>query len=78
MPLSSDTKKDARPIDRAEYSQITSAVSIPVCAIGGITRQNIGKLRGAGLAGVAVISGILSENDIEAVSRELLLESRNL
>lgn len=74
----SDTKKDAKAIDIHSYKKITSAVDIPVCAIGGINRRNIGELDGGGLSGVAVISGILAEDDIEAVCRELLAASRDL
>lgn len=74
----SDTKKDAKAIDIHSYKKITSAVNIPVCAIGGINRRNIGELDGGGLSGIAVISGILAEDDIEAVCRELLAASRKL
>lgn len=58
------TKKDARPIDRKEYRRITAAVTIPVCAIGGITQNNIGELNDAGLAGAAIVSGIFAAEDI--------------
>ena len=47
------------------------AVPIPVVAIGGITRDNLPRLAGTGVAGVAVVSGIFAADDITAASREL-------
>lgn len=72
------TKKDAKPIDRSSYRDITSAVHIPVCAIGGITEDNIRELCGLGLSGVAVVSGIFASGDIETSCRNLLAVSRDL
>lgn len=74
----SATKKDAHAIDRESYRAITSAVRIPVCAIGGIDENNIGQLRGYGLAGVAVVSGIFASDDIGRSCRRLLGESAQL
>lgn len=55
------TKADAKPIDLNEYNKITEVVKIPVVAIGGIELDNVSELYGRGLAGVAVVSGIFSE-----------------
>ena len=74
----SSTKKDARPIDRSEYRRITSSVHIPVCAIGGITEDNIHLLEGSGLSGVAVISGIFASGNIGESCRHLLTGSDRL
>ena len=74
----SHTKENARPIDRSTYRDITSAVHIPVCAIGGITEENIGELRHLGLSGVAVISGIFASDQIGASCRRLLQLSSRL
>ena len=74
----SSTKKDARPIDRSEYRRITSSVHIPVCAIGGITEDNIHLLEGSGLSGVAVISGIFASENIGESCRHLLTGSDRL
>ena len=43
---------------------ICKAVSIPVIAIGGISQDNVMKLSGSGICGVAVISAIFSEKNI--------------
>ncbi len=67
----SATKADAKPIKLDEYKRITQAVSIPVVAIGGITCENVNELAGAGLAGVAVISGILAKGDAKAAAEDM-------
>ena len=50
---------------------ICEAVSIPVIAIGGITKDNVRKLRGTGIAGIAVISAIFAQPDIRKAAEEL-------
>ena len=70
--LGSSTKTNARPMTRETLSAICAAVDIPVVAIGGINRNNISELRGTGISGVAVVSGIFAAEDIEAECRLLL------
>ena len=48
-----------------------SALSIPVIAIGGITRDNVAQLSGSGIVGVAVVSAIFAQPDIPAATRAL-------
>lgn len=67
----SSTKKDALPMTMERLRQITSAVSIPVAAIGGIHAGNIDQLAGTGIAGAAVVSGIFGARDIGAAVRSL-------
>lgn len=57
------------PLDRLQ--EICRTVSIPVCAIGGISRENILRLSGRGISGVAVVSGIFAAADIQKECREL-------
>ncbi len=45
---------------------------IPIFAIGGITPARVPEVRRAGAFGVAVISSILSEGDVEMATRSLL------
>ncbi len=59
------TKTDALPVSRDELQKICSAVSIPVTAIGGINRNNILRLSGSGVDGVALVSAIFGADDIE-------------
>lgn len=65
------TKPDARPVSRETLRAVTAAVDIPVVAIGGISRENLLELKGLGLAGAAVVSGIFGQRDVEAAAREL-------
>jgi len=72
------TKTDAKPISRETIRAVTAAVDIPVVAIGGVGRENILELKGLGLSGVAVVSGIFAQRDPEAAARELLALSKQL
>jgi thiamine-phosphate pyrophosphorylase len=65
------SKADAKEISFETLKAICEAVSIPVVAIGGITKENVWKLQGSGIAGIAVISAIFAQPDIEAATREL-------
>ena len=65
------TKTDAASISHTTIRAITRAVSIPVVAIGGITRENISRLKGCGLDGVAVVSALFGAEDVKAASAEL-------
>lgn len=65
------SKADAVEVDHQVLKEICSAVEIPVIAIGGIGRDNIDQLKGSGICGIAVISAIFAQNDIEAAAREL-------
>lgn len=65
------TKDDAKKMDMDTLKSITSAVTIPVVAIGGITGENVQTLSKTGIAGVAVVSGIFAEDDIEKATKNL-------
>ncbi len=58
------TKADAVKMDIETLREIAATVSIPVYAIGGINAENISQLRGSGIYGAAVVSGIF-KGDIE-------------
>ncbi len=66
------TKKDANAVPISTLKDICSSVSIPVVAIGGISRDNILKLQGTGIDGVAVISAILAKEDVGSATVDLL------
>lgn len=65
------SKDDAVEVDHETVGEICRTVSIPAVAIGGITAENVKELRGKGLAGVAVISAVFGQPDIEAATRNL-------
>lgn len=69
--FSTSTKEDARPVSHETLKAICEAVSIPICAIGGINKTNILQLSGSGVDGVALVSAIFASPDIEAECREL-------
>mgnify|MGYP004492809035 FL=1 len=65
------SKADADDVSYDTLKAICRAVSIPVVAIGGISRGNAARLAGSGICGVAVISAIYGAADIRAASQEL-------
>lgn len=65
------TKLDASDVDFDTLKSICNAVSIPVVAIGGINKDNILKLSGSGVNGVAVVSAIFAQKDIYTATKEL-------
>jgi thiamine-phosphate diphosphorylase len=72
------TKPDAKPLSLDRFQEICESVTIPVVAIGGVSRENIMALRGRKMSGVAVVSGIFAAQDIEEETRGLLLAAREL
>ena len=56
----------------AALERVTSAVNIPVVAIGGITPDRVADVRRAGARGVAVISAILFADDPGAATKRFL------
>lgn len=72
------TKSDASNVSYDTLKAICAAVSVPVVAIGGITRHNIERLKGSGLAGIAVVSALFAENDINGAAAELRKLSENM
>lgn len=65
------TKLDADDVSYETLKEICRAVSIPVVAIGGITKDNLTELKGSGIDGIAVVSAIFAQKDIEEATREL-------
>ena len=66
------TKKNARNLSVEKLNEITSAVSIPVVAIGGIHAGNLLELSGSGVDGVAVVSAIFAAADPGKATTQLL------
>ncbi len=69
--FSTSTKLDASEVSFETLQNICRAVSIPVVAIGGIGTSNIAKLKNSGIDGVAVISAIFAQKDIQKATQEL-------
>ena len=66
-----DSKADAADVSHETLKAICDAVSIPVIAIGGISRDNVSELAGTGICGIAVISAIFAQKDIKNATKEL-------
>lgn len=70
------SKDDATPVSHDTLKAICNAVSIPVIAIGGITRNNVRELEGAGIVGIAVISAIFAKDNITSATEDLLQKTK--
>ena len=69
--FSTSTKLDAQDVSFETLKQICQKVSIPVVAIGGISADNALSLQGSGIAGLAVVSAIFAQPDIEAAAHQM-------
>ena len=72
------SKDDADDVSYYTLKAICRAVSIPVVAIGGISRDNVHRLSGSGICGVAVISAIYGAADIRRASEDLKAAAREM
>lgn len=70
------SKDDAEEVSRKTLKSIVQAVSIPVIAIGGITRDNVAELSGSGITGIAVISAIFAKPDRKEAAADLLKQTK--
>ena len=71
------SKDDAVEVDYNTLKAICEAVTIPVVAIGGITRDNVTQLSGSGICGVAVISALYAQEDIKEATIDLKNRVKN-
>ena len=65
------TKCEEKKMYMKTLKSITSSVNIPVVAIGGIDGDNVLQLKGTGIVGAAVVSGIFAQDDIETATKDL-------
>ena len=70
------TKTDAEAVSYDTLKAICEAVDLPVVAIGGIGPDNVAKLAGSGICGVAVVSALYAQKDPCAAARTLLERTR--
>ena len=69
--FATQTKLDANVLSIDYIREICQAVTIPVVAIGGIKEENMDVLRNTGVAGIAVVSAIFGQPDIEMATLRL-------
>jgi thiamine-phosphate pyrophosphorylase len=66
------TKDDAESVTKDELTEIVKSIDIPVVAIGGINLENASQLTDTGIAGLSVVSAIMSSDNPKKSSQELL------
>lgn len=71
----STTKADAGLLSLNTLREIRVAARVPIVAIGGINRQNIARLAGSGVDGVALISALFAAPDKRAAAQQMLEQS---
>ncbi len=67
------SKHDTRPATLDTLKAVKSAVSVPVCAIGGIDGSNVDDVIAAGADIVSVIGAVLSADDVREAARRLAM-----
>lgn len=65
------SKSDTRPATLDTLRAVKAAVSVPVCAIGGINESNIDEVVDAGADMVAVIAAVVAADDVREAARQL-------
>ena len=66
------TKDDAPSVTKEELKKVVDSIDIPVVAIGGINLENACELKDTGIAGLSVVSAIMSADNPKKASEELL------
>lgn len=66
------TKDDAPKITKKDLKEIANSIDIPVVAIGGINLNNVNELEDTDIAGISVVSAIMSSDNPKKSSEELL------
>ena len=69
--FSTSTKKDADVVSMHTLSQIRKSIHIPIVAIGGINKENAPAFKAINIDGLAVVSAIISQQDIKHSSNAL-------
>ncbi len=68
---STDTKTDARPVTMEELKEIRKNVDIPIVVIGGINMNTLGNFKNMGIDGLAVVSAIVAQPDVEKAAKDM-------
>lgn len=70
--FSTKTKLDVDVMPQSTIKSICNSVKIPTVAIGGISKDNVMKLSGTGVDGIAVVSAIFGAKNISKATADLL------
>ena len=66
------TKDDAPSITKKELKEVVDSINLPVVAFGGINLDNASELTDTGIAGLSVVSAIMSSDNPKESSKKLL------
>ena len=75
--FSTDTKTDARFTSIDELVRIKESIPLPIVVIGGINKTTIPKFEGIDINGIAVVSAIISQPDIQVAAENLKSTIKN-
>lgn len=76
--FATSTKVDADVLSLQTLYDICHSVDVPVVAIGGLNKDNISRLAGSGVDGVALVSAIFASGDIKNECQELCRISKGM
>ena len=54
------------------FASLRAAVGLPIVAIGGVNRDRVDYVKGLGADGMAVVSAVISAQDIQGAAKELV------
>lgn len=72
------TKADTHRVSYDELVKIRKTVKIPIVAIGGVKLENMPRLAGTGVDGVAVVSAVLGAKNITEAAEEMIRQMEEL
>ena len=72
------TKTNTVPLSYETLKTICETVTIPTVAIGGINQDNVAKLNGSGVDGIAVVSAIFGAENIAEATKTLLKKAQEI
>ncbi len=72
------TKADTHRVSYDELVKIRKTVKIPIVAIGGVKPENLPRLAGTGVDGVAVVSAVLGAKNITEAAEEMIRQMEKL
>ena len=62
------------PLGIENLKKVAKAINIPIFALGGIKRENVGEVLNTGAYGVSMISAIMSADDVKKQTEDILKE----
>lgn len=69
--FTTSTKQNTRPVTMELLDEIRQAVAIPIVVIGGIALSNAEQFTNTGVNGLAVVSSVVAQPDVELAARQM-------